>query len=174
MLELKGKTIAVFIESMYNEHEYWYPKIRLEEAGATVITVGTEAKTEYRSKVGFAANSDVAFGDLKAEGLDGIIIPGGFAPDFMRRSADCLKLVREVFEQGKLVAFICHAGWVPVSAGILKGKKATCFFAIKDDLINAGATWEDAAVVQDGNLISSRIPADLPDFMRAIIAFLRK
>ena len=172
MAELKGKTIALFLENLYNEHEYWYPKLRLLEAGATVITAATAAKTEYHSKVGFPAHSDVAFGDLNPAQLDGVIIPGGFAPDYMRRSQACLDVVRALFEQGKLVAFICHAGWVPISAGILKGKRATSFPSLKDDMTNAGATWEDAPLVEDGNLLSSRTPADLPEFMKGIITFL--
>ncbi len=174
MSELKGKKIVVFLEEIYNEQEYWYPAIRLREAGADVVTAGTEAGKIYHSKVGLPARADVAFGQLNPAELDGVVIPGGFAPDYMRRSPDCLKLVKTLFEQGKLVAFICHAGWVAASAGILKGKKATSVTSIKDDMVNAGALWQDAAVVQDGNLISSRTPADLPDFMRAVIAFLRK
>ena len=171
MATLQGKTIAVFVEDLYNEHEFWYPKIRLQEAGATVIVAGTEANKEYHSKIGFPAKSEQAFSDLNPQRLDGIVIPGGFAPDFMRRSQACLNLVRTVFEQGKLVAFICHAGWVPISAGIVKGKRATSFMAIKDDMVNAGALWQDSAVVCDGNLISSRTPADLPEFMKAVVGF---
>ena len=171
MSELTGKKIAVFVEQIYQEQEFWYPKIRLQEAGATVIVAGTERDKDYHSKVGLPARSDAAFADLHASGLDGIIIPGGFAPDFMRRSPDCLRLIREVSSQGKLVAFICHAGWAVISAGILRGKRATSYSSIKDDMVNAGALWEDAPVVRDGNLISSRNPADLPDFMKAVIAF---
>ena len=174
MNELKGKKVVVLVEQIYQEQEFWYPKIRLQEAGAAVMTAGTEAKKEYHSKVGLPAKSDLAFADLKAADFDAVVIPGGFAPDFMRRSADCVKFVREMAEQGKLVAFICHAGWVPISAGILKGKKVTSFSSIKDDMRNAGADWQDAAVVRDGNLISSRSPDDLPDFMRAIIDYLKK
>ncbi len=174
MRELEGKRAVLLVEQLYNEQEFWYPKIRLQEAGAVVMVAGTEGKKEYPSKVGLPAKSDVAFADLKAADFDAVIIPGGFAPDFMRRSPDCVKFVREMFSQGKLVAFICHAGWVPISAGILKGKKATSFTAIKDDLVNAGVVWQDAAVVEDGNLISSRTPLDLPDFMRAVIAYLKK
>jgi len=173
MDELQGKKIVVLLEELYNEQEYWYPKIRLLEAGAEVVTASAEAGKTYHSKVGLPAKADVTYGQLHASDLDGVIIPGGFAPDFMRRSPDCLKLVKTLFEQGKLVAFICHAGWVAVSAGILKGKQATSFSGIKDDMVNAGALWRDAAVVQDGNLISSRTPADLPAFMRAIMAFLK-
>jgi len=115
---------------------------------------------------------DAEADEVKAADFDAVIIPGGYAPDRLRRYPAILKLVREVFEQGKVVAAICHAGWVPISAGILKGKEATCFFAIKDDVINAGATYLDQEVVQDGNLITSRTPDDLPAFCRTIIAAL--
>ncbi len=174
MSELKGKKIVVLIEEIYNEHEYWYPKIRLQEAGAEVVTAGTEAGKTYHSKVGVPAKADVAFSQVKADDFDGVVIPGGFAPDFMRRSPDCLKLINTLHDQGKMVAFICHAGWAAISAGIVRGKKATSYSSIKDDMVNAGALWQDAAVVQDGNLISSRTPADLPDFLRAVIAHLQK
>ena len=167
----KGKKIAVFIEEMYNEHEFWYPKYRLLEAGATVIVAGSEAGKEYRSKVGMPAKADVSFADLQADDLDGLLIPGGYAPDFMRRSKACLELVRKINEQKKLIAFICHAGWVPVSAGILQGRTVTSHPAIRDDVQNAGATWKDEVVVEEGNFISSRTPADLPDFMRAVVAW---
>ncbi|MDR3073649.1 MAG: type 1 glutamine amidotransferase [Deltaproteobacteria bacterium] len=171
MAELKGKKIALLIESLYNEHEFWYPKYRLLEAGAAVVAAGTEAGRTYESKIGFPAKSDIAFADLREDAFDGVVIPGGYAPDFMRRSEACCAFVRKMHEKGKLVAFICHAGWLPASAGILKGKKITSFSAIKDDMVNAGAVWQDAAVVRDGNLISSRKPDDLPEFMKAVIAF---
>ena len=173
MSHLTGKTIAVLLEQQYNEQEFWYPKTRLLEAGATVITAGPVANKEYLSKVGLPAKADAAFGELKADTLHGVIIPGGFAPDYMRRSKECLALVRTLHEQGKLVAFICHAGWVPISAGILKGRKVTSYPSIRDDMVNAGALWEDSAMVRDGNLISSRTPLDLPDFMRGVIEFLQ-
>jgi protease I len=166
MSELKGKTIAILVGPMYNEWEFWYPFYRLKEAGATVVVVGEAADTQYKSKIEMVATSDKAFAEVRAAELDGIIIPGGFAPDFMRRSKDCLTLVKEVFEQDKLIAFICHAGWVPISAGIVKGKRATSFFAIKDDMVNAGCLWEDGPMIRDGNLISSRTPDDLPAFMK--------
>lgn len=173
MSELAGKKIALFIEEIYNEHEFWYPKFRLLEAGAAVVVAGTRAGAEYRSKAGFPARADVAFTDLDPSAFDGVIIPGGYAPDYMRRSEACLAFVRALHEQNRLVAFICHAGWVAASAGILKGKKATSVEAIKTDMVNAGAEWLDAEVVRDGNMISSRTPADLPAFMKAVIGFWR-
>lgn len=174
MFECKGKKIVVFLENMYNEPEFFYPRIRMQEAGATVTVAATEGGKVYHSKVGMPAASDVPFSGVNAKNYDGLIIPGGYAPDIMRASKDCLDLVRAFHEQGKLVAFICHAGWVPASAGIIKGKKVTSCASIKDDMTNAGGIWQDTSMVQDGNLISSRTPADLPDFMRAVIAFLTK
>lgn len=172
MSELKGKTIAILVAPLYNEWEFWYPFYRLKEAGATVVVVGAKDGEHYKSKTGMEAIADKGYTEVHASKLDGLIIPGGFAPDFLRRSKDCLNLVQNIFNQDKLIAFICHAGWVPISAGILKGKRATSFFAIKDDMVNAGCLWEDAAVVRDGNLISSRTPDDLPEFMRTILKFL--
>ena len=172
-MELTGKRVAILIEDMYNEFEFWYPYYRMKEAGAKVTVVGTGAK-EYHSKIGLPAPGGTDADAVRSADFDGVIVPGGYAPDRMRRSAAMLKLVRECFEQGKVVAAICHAGWVLVSAGILKGKKATCFSAIKDDVINAGANYVDQEVVRDGNLITSRMPDDLPAFCREIIAALSK
>lgn len=170
-MELKGKRIAILVEDLYNEFEFWYPYYRMKEAGAEVMVVGTGAK-EYHSKIGLPAPGGVSAESVNAEQFDAVIIPGGYAPDRMRRNAAMLKLVRDCFNQGKIVAAICHAGWMLVSAGILKGKKATCFISVKDDLVNAGATYLDQEVVRDGNLITSRTPDDLPAFCREIIAIL--
>ena len=171
MAELNGKKIAVLLAKMHDEREFWYPVIRLKEAGAEVIVAGEEAGKTYKGKSGLEATSDKAWSELRASDLDGVVIPGGFGPDFMRRSKECLKLVKDVFDQDKLVAFICHAPWVPISAGILKGRKATSFPSVKDDVINAGCHWEDKSMVRDGNLISSRNPDDLPDFMKGILRY---
>ena len=171
-MELSGKRIAILIEDMYNEFEFWYPYYRMKEAGAKVTVVGTGAK-EYHSKIGLPAPGGTSAETLKAADFDGIIVPGGYAPDRMRRSGAMLKLVHDCFFQGKIVAAICHAGWVLVSAQILKGKKATCVSAIKDDVINAGAAYLDQEVVRDGNLITSRTPDDLPAFCREIIAAMK-
>lgn len=174
MVELAGKKIVVFIESLYNEHEFWYPKYRLIEAGASVVVAGTEAGKEYHSKIGLPARSDVDFAGLSAANFDGVVIPGGYAPDFMRRSEAAKAFIKDMDTHGKLVAYICHAGWVPISAGIVKGRKATSVAAIKDDMINAGADWRDAPVVVDRNMITSRVPDDLPEFMKAVIAFFAR
>lgn len=170
-MSLNGKRIVVLAEDMYEDPELWYPYYRLLEEGAEVILVGPEANT-YESKHGYPAKADKAAADVRVEDVDAVVVPGGFAPDRLRRYPAVLDLVRGVSERGGVVAMICHAAWVPISAGIVKGKRATCVSAIKDDLINAGATYVDEAVVVDGNLISSRTPADLPAFMPAIIAAL--
>ena len=133
-----------------------------------------EVLVAYASKHGYPVKADVQAEQVDAVEYDAVVIPGGFAPDLMRRSPAMVKLVRDAFNQGKVVAAICHAGWMPVSAGILRGKRATSFFSIKDDLVNAGATWVDAEVVVDGNLITSRKPDDLPAFCREIVKALGK
>ena len=173
-MELTGKRIAILAENNYHELELWYPLLRMREAGAEVMVVGMPGMQEYHSKYGYPVQIDVTADALSAEQLDAVIVPGGYAPDLMRRHKAMLDLVSAVFRRGGLVAMICHAAWVPISAGIVKGKRATCVPAIKDDLINAGAIYVDAEVVQDGNLISSRTPADLPAFCRAIVAALSK
>ena len=171
-MELTGKRVAVLAENMYQEMELWYPLLRLQEAGAETFVVGTGSADTYTSKLGYPVQVDIAADEVAASDVDAVVIPGGYAPDLMRRSPAMVNLVREAFEQGKVVAAICHAGWMLASADVLRGKEATCFFSIKDDLVNAGATYIDAEVVRDGNLITSRIPADLPAFCRSIIAAL--
>jgi protease I len=171
-MTLEGKTILLFAGPLYEDLELWYPKIRLEEEGARTLVAGTGEKN-YQGKRGYPLTVDADVDDLAAASFDGLVIPGGYAPDIMRRSKKLLQLTREIFEAGKPVAFICHAGWVPISAGIVRGKRGTSVGAIKDDLVNAGMLWEDRPVVVDGNLISSRTPADLPDFMRALIKSLQ-
>ncbi|MEW6424882.1 MAG: type 1 glutamine amidotransferase domain-containing protein [Bacillota bacterium] len=164
----KGK-IALFVEEMYNEHEFWYPYYRMIEAGYEVVVVGTGRQEIFTSKLGMPARPDVTADKVKTEELAAVIIPGGFAPDKMRINQDMLRIVREALAGGKVVAAICHAGWVLVSAGILKGRKATGCIMIKDDLVNAGAEYLDQEVVVDGNLITSRLPGDLPAFCREIL-----
>lgn len=171
-MTLDGTTVLFFAGPLYEDLELWYPKIRLEEEGARTVVAGTGEKA-YQGKKGYPITVDASVDELNAEDFDGLVIPGGYAPDIMRRSQPLLDLTRRIFEAGKPVAFICHAGWVPISAGIVRGKRGTSVGAIKDDLVNAGLLWEDSAVVVDGNLISSRTPADLPQFCRALIAGLR-
>jgi len=170
-MTLKGKTVLFFVGPQYEDLELWYPKIRLEEEGAKTVVAGLGEKV-YQGKKGYPVTVDSTVDDLYPEIYDGLVIPGGYAPDHMRRSEKLLSITRVIAEAGKPVAFICHAAWVPISAGLLKGRRATCVRAIKDDVINAGATYADEPVVVDGNLISSRTPADLPAFCRAIIKAL--
>jgi protease I len=172
-VELKGKRVAVLVEQQYQEMEVWYPVYRLREAGCTVTLVGPEAGVTYPSKLGYPARSDKAAKDVRAEDFDGLVIPGGFAPDFIRRTEAMIKLASAMAEQGKVVAAICHGPWVLCSTQALKNRKATCFFAIKDDVINAGANYVDAEVVRDGNIITSRKPDDLPAFLQAITEALK-
>lgn len=170
-MRLSGTKVLFFAAPLYEDLELWYPKIRLEEEGATTVVAGVGEKT-YQGKKGYPLTVDANVDDISADDFDGLVIPGGYAPDIMRRSRKLLEITKEIFDAGKPVAFICHAGWVPISAGIVHGRRGTSVGAIRDDLVNAGMEWEDAAVVVDGNLISSRTPADLPDFMRALIAAL--
>lgn len=170
-MEGSGKKIAILVEEMYQELEFWYPYYRLKEAGAQVVVVGT-GKAGYVSKAGLPVQEDASADKISAADFDGVVIPGGFAPDFMRRSPAMVKLVKDFNAQGKLVAAICHAGWMIASAGIARGRKCTSFFSIKDDIVNAGGEWVDQEVVVDGNLITSRMPNDLPAFMKAVLAFL--
>ncbi len=172
-MELHGKTVGVLVEDLYQELEVWYPIYRLREAGAKVITIGTGSKMTYKSKMGYEVKADTAAAEVLSDELDALVIPGGYAPDILRRNDGVLRLVRECFERGKIVAAICHAAWVPISAGIVKGRTMTCYFAIKDDVINAGGKYVDQEVVVDKNLISARTPDDLPAFLREIIKGLK-
>lgn len=168
---LEGKRVAVLVEIFYETLELWYPYYRLKEAGAAVDILGS-GKGRYDSKHGYPAKEDRKVEDASPDEYDAVIIPGGYAPDHMRRHPPMIEFVRQMGQAGKPVAFICHGGWVPASADLLRGRRVTSFFAIKDDVVNAGAEWIDAEVVRDGNLISSRVPQDLPAFCRAIIEAL--
>lgn len=172
VMVLKGKRVAILVEDIYQDLEVWYPMLRLREEGVTVITVGTGRSKVYKGKYGYPVEEDRAANEVQASEVDAVIIPGGFAPDFMRRYASTIKLVQDCYEKGKIVASVCHGAWMLVSAKACKGRKATCFSAIKDDLINAGAEYVDEEVVRDGNLITSRKPEDLPAFCRAILQAL--
>jgi len=163
------KRFAVLVEDQYEDQELWCPVQRLRETGATVVIVGPKAGETYQSKHGYPAVCDKAATEVSASDFDGVIIPGGYAPDRMRRHPAMVSLVSQAAKAGKTVAAICHGGWMLCSAGILGGKQVTSFFAIKDDMTNAGADWIDREVVQDGNIITSRTPDDLPAFMRSII-----
>ncbi|MDQ7820924.1 MAG: type 1 glutamine amidotransferase domain-containing protein [Armatimonadota bacterium] len=173
-MDLLGKKVAVLVEDLYEDLELWYPVLRLREAGAEVTLVGPEAGVTYKSKNGYPAKADLGMTQAQAQDFDAVVIPGGYAPDRMRRHRAMVEFVRAMHDRGKPVAFICHAGWVPISAGIVRGRRVTSFSSIRDDLVNAGATWVDQEVVVDGTLISSRSPADLPAFCRALIEHLSR
>ena len=168
-MNLTGKRIAVLLEHQYQEMEVWYPVYRLKEAGAEVVLVAPDAGKSYASKLGYPATSDAAAKDVKAADFAGIVIPGGFSPDYMRRSEAMLKLVRGADALKRPIAAICHGPWVLCSTTALRGRRATSFASIKDDMVNAGATWVDEEVVVDGHIITSRTPADLPAFMVALL-----
>jgi len=170
-MELEGKRVLILADDIYEDMELWYPKIRLTEAGAEVVVAGVEKRT-YHGKHGYPVEADGKISDYDPENFDCVVVPGGYAPDKLRRSKAVLDFVRKMHEDGKVVAAICHAAWVPISAGIVKGKTMTCFSAIKDDLVNAGAKYVDKSVVVDGAIVTSRTPDDLPDFLRAIIGLL--
>ena len=172
-MELAGKKVIIPVEQMFNDLEFWYPYYRLKEAGAHVTVVGSGSAEHYIGKSGTTIKVDVSADQVKVSEFDGIVIPGGYAPDHMRRYPEMIALVKNLFEDRKTVATICHAGWMLASAKILEGRNVTSFFAIKDDLIHAGANWIDEEVVVDGNLITSRKPDDLPAFMKAVIAALK-
>ncbi|GMU86627.1 MAG: glutamine amidotransferase [Ignavibacteriales bacterium] len=174
MKSISEMKILMFVDDVYEDLELWYPKLRLQEAGARVVVAGPEAWKIYHGKHSYPCKSDSAISGLNSADFDALVLPGGFAPDKLRRDPKVLELTREMFEQGKLVAHICHAGWIPVSAKIMKGFRCTSTPGIKDDLINAGAEWIDAPVVVDRNMISSRRPDDLPEFCKAIIHYLTK
>ena len=173
MDSVKGKFLF-FVDDIYEDLELWYPKIRLMEAGAEVVVAGLAAGVTYKGKHGYPCVSDAAILDVDEKDFTGLVIPGGFAPDKLRRIERVKELTRSFMASGKLVAHICHAGWIPVSAGICRGFKMTSTPGIKDDLVNAGAIWVDEPVVVDRNMVSSRRPDDLPWFMKGIFEFLAK
>ncbi|MEJ2091208.1 MAG: type 1 glutamine amidotransferase [Syntrophobacterales bacterium] len=173
-MRLKGKRVALLVEDLYQDQEVWYPFYRLKEEGAEVVVVGSGSAKTYTSKHGYPIDVDKAASEVSAADFDGVVIPGGYAPDIMRRYPDMVKLVRDAVQANKVVAAICHGGWMLASAKILAGRTVTAFFAIQHDLEHAGAKFVDVEVSVDGNLITARKPDDLPAFMRAIIAALEK
>ncbi|HYE99120.1 MAG TPA: type 1 glutamine amidotransferase domain-containing protein [Planctomycetota bacterium] len=166
------KTAAILVEDLYQEMEVWVPAYRLREAGIKTVFVGT-GKPEYKSKLGYPVKAETSVKEVKAADFDALVVPGGFAPDYLRRHEATSKLVRDMDQAGKPVGAICHALWVLCSAGILKGRKVTSFFAIKDDVVNAGAQWVDQEVVVDRNLVTSRTPEDLPAFNRELLQLIQ-
>ena len=173
-MSLQGKRVAILAENLYQEMELWVPYYRLKEEGAEVKVVGAGGAKSFTSKHGYPVSVDVQADAVSAVEFDAVVVPGGYAPDMMRRHEAMVRLVREAAQHGKVVAAICHAGWMLASAGVIKGRKVTSFFSIKDDMVNAGGQWVDQEVVVDGSLITSRKPDDLPAFCREIVKALTK
>lgn len=171
-LPLARARVLIFVGDIYEDLELWYPKLRLIEAGVHVVVAGPEAGRTYAGKNGYPCVSDSAIAEMKSADFHALVVPGGFMPDKLRRDPKVLELVREFFHAGKPVAAICHGGWIPISAGIYRGVRVTGSPGIKDDLVNAGAIFEDASVVVDRNSVSSRKPDDLPDFCRELIRLM--
>ncbi|SHM16850.1 protease I [Caldanaerovirga acetigignens] len=172
-MDLKGKKIMVLAEEAFEDLELWYPVLRLREEGCEVTIVGTGTSDMYKGKHGVPVKVDKNVGEVSADDYDGVVVPGGWAPDKLRRYEAVKKLVRQFAEQKKLLATICHGPWVLISAGVVKGYTMTCVEAIIDDVVNAGAVYVDREVVVDRNIITSRRPQDLPAFMREIIRYLK-
>jgi len=171
-VQLSEARIAVLVENQYQELELWYPVLRFREAGADVRVVGPSTEEVYASKLGYPARADLTVEQLDLDSVDAIVVPGGFSPEYLRRNPAIVAKIREANEKGLLIAAICHAGWLLASAGIVAGRNATCVATIRDDVINAGANYRDEPVVVDGNLITSRLPNDLPQFCAAIATAL--
>ena len=170
---LNQQRVLVFVGDIYEDLELWYPKLRLEEEGIEVVLAGPEAGVEYTGKNGYPCVSDAAIDDMDEADFDGVLCPGGFMPDKLRRDPKVLSLVKAFADNGKLVAAICHGGWIPISAKVYRDVRVTGSPGIKDDLVNAGALWEDASVVVHRNFVSSRKPSDLPDFCKGMLQVLR-
>jgi protease I len=171
-MRLQGKHIAVFIEQEFEDLEYWVPVMRLQEEGAKVTTIGTGSKDSYTGKHGLTAKPDTTADKVSAADFDGVVVPGGWCPDKLRRYDTVLNFVRQMNQQNKIVASICHGGWVLASANIIRGCKATGSIGIKDDMVNAGAQWVDESAFRDGNLVWGRVVADIPNFCRELVAAL--
>ncbi len=173
-MEKPRRKIAILVEDLYQVLEVWYPLLRLQEAGIEVTTIGTGNKSTYGSKEGYPITVDTSIQKAKVTDFDGVIIPGGYAPDILRRYDEVVAFVKRLYLDGRVVAAICHGGWLLVSAGIIKDQQVTCFYAIKDDLIAAGGHYVDREVVVDQNLITSRKPEDLPRFVQEIIKLIER
>lgn len=173
-MSLSNKHVGIFVEQGFEDLEFWVPRMRLEEEGATISVIGTEGEKTYEGKHGLTAHAERAAGQVDGFTLDAVVIPGGWAPDKLRRDKDVLELVNHCYGEGKTIGSICHAGWVPISADIVEGHEATGTTAIRDDLRNAGATWRDEAAFQDDPYVWGRVVKDIPDFCRELIDAIEK
>ena len=172
-MRLQGKTIGILVGPGYEDLEFWVPYMRMVEEGAEVSVIGSKAGEIYSSKSGgLSVESQFAAKEITADHLDALLVPGGWAPDKLRRDRNVLQLVREMNTQDKILGFICHAGWVAASAAICKGKRATGSTGIKDDMENAGAIWVDEPAFREGNLVWGRVVADIPDYCRELVRAL--
>lgn len=170
-MKLSGKKVAYLVDEGFEDLEFWVPLMRLQEEGADITVVAAKIKT-FHGKACLEATPDVLAKDVSPDDFDAIVVPGGWAPDKMRRFPEITDLVHGIYQQGKIVGAICHAGLVLISAKVVKGHRATGSLGIKDDLVNAGATWVDEAAFRDGNLVWGRVVADIPDFCRELIKAL--
>lgn len=166
--------ILSLIHNEFEDLELWYPILRLREEGHTVHIAGENKNEKYIGKYGVPAESDYSYDEIDSKDYDALLVPGGWAPDKIRRFPKVLEIVKEMNNENKVIGQICHAGWVLISADILRGKTVTSTPGIKDDMRNAGATWVDESVIIDGNLVSSRQPRDLPNYMKAFIETLNR
>ena len=173
-MRLQNKNIAFLLDEGFEDLEFWVTVMRLREEGARVAIVSHDGPKEYHGKNALTAKSDTSAAAIKPADFDAVVVPGGWAPDKMRRYDDVKRLVKEIYDAGKIVGLICHAGLVGISAGVVKGHKATGSLGIKDDLVNAGAVWVDAPAFRDGNLVWGRVVADIPDFCRELVAAIEK
>ncbi|WP_257350440.1 type 1 glutamine amidotransferase domain-containing protein [Pseudalkalibacillus decolorationis] len=171
-MKLSDKRVIAFVENDFEDLEMWYPVLRLREEGATVHVVGDQENKEYVGKYGVPIVSDYSYNDVNFYEYDAVLVPGGWAPDKLRRDKKVIEIIQYMNDQKQIIGQICHAGWVLISAGILSGKRVTSTPGIKDDMTNAGADWTDDAVVVDGHIVSSRRPPDLPDYLRELINVL--
>ncbi len=170
-MRLQGKTIGVFVAPGFEDLEFWVPVMRLREEGARVIIIGL-ARATVTGKHCLTATPDALASEVPTDSVDGLVVPGGWAPDKLRRDPDVLRLVRECHAAGKIIGVICHAGWVAASAGIVRGMRCTGSTGIKDDMVNAGAIWVDEPAFRTGSVVWGRVVEDIPDFCRELVAAL--
>lgn len=173
-MRLTGKKVIALVDEEFEDLELWYPIYRVREEGAEVHLAGLEKGKKYIGKYGVPAEAEYSFEEINADAYDGILVPGGWAPDKLRRYSKVLEIIKELHAEKKPIGQICHAGWVLISAGILQGVTVTSTPGIRDDMENAGAIWKDEDVVVDGHIVSARRPPDLPPYGKAFVDALAK